>query len=381
MRLRLPLAALACLLAVPAAPATAAARDLVRDLQWQITAMRLEEVHGRATGAGMVVAVVDSGVDPLHPDLAGQVLQGPDIKDQTDVDGRGTGLAGLIAGRGHSSAGPTASEAATLSTVDPGEAGILGVAPGAKILPVAFAPAAGQVGDPDELADGIEIAVNRGARIICIGRGVAPSERLEFAINIAVDKGVLVVAADASTWPASYPGVLTSIPADRVGLIRQPPASGRTSGIVVPGAELITTDRGGGYRLADTSVSVAILAGAAAVIWSANPNASAAEVTDLLRRTAVDRGTRGPDAQFGVGDLNLLAALNAGVPSARASASPQPSPDAASHTHERTVAGTPLIRSKDWRRWLVTLPLLIFLGAVGYWTFRMVRMGRRELPG
>ncbi|WP_117212872.1 S8 family peptidase [Allorhizocola rhizosphaerae] len=345
--------------------------DLVRGLQWHIGTMRLGEVHGRATGAGMVIAVVDSGVDPQHPDLLGQVLQGPDPKANTDTDGRGTGLAGLIAGHGHSNT--------ALSGVDPGEAGVLGVAPGAKLLPIAFAPVAGQVGDPNELATGIELAVNRGARIICIGRGVAPSERLEFAINVAVEKDVLVVAADSSTWPASYPGVLTSIPADRTGAVRQAPASGRTTGIVVPGVDMITTDRAGGYRLADPSAGAAILTGAAAVVWSANPNAKASEVVELLRRTAKDRGTPGADKDFGVGDLNLLAALNAASVRPSGSVSPQPRATPSKRPADTAAAGTPLAESGDWRRWMVALPLLLFLGALGFWVGRTGR-ARRALP-
>lgn len=91
-------AVMASVLAAPTA-ASAAEPDLVRSLQWQIQYLQLNDVHKKSTGAGIVVAVVDSGVDPQHPDLTGQVLQGPESSN-TDVDGRGTGLAGLIAGMG-----------------------------------------------------------------------------------------------------------------------------------------------------------------------------------------------------------------------------------------------------------------------------------------
>lgn len=373
----LPTALLACVFAVPASPALAAQpssppaqQDWVRGLQWQISSLRLPEVHGRATGAGMVVAVIDSGVDPTHQDLTGQVLHGPDAKANTDIDGRGTGLAGLIVGHGHSTASPAPASASILSTMDPEAAGILGVAPSAKILPISFAPNAGETGDPNELATGVELAVNRGARIICIGRGVQPSERLQFAMDVAVEKGVLIVAADSTTWPASFPGVLTSIPADRSGAVRVAPASGRTTGIVVPGVELVTTDRGNGYRIADSSAGAAILAGAAAVVWSANPTASATEVTQWLRGTAVDRGPTGPDTQFGVGDLNLVAALDAGVP--RPSRSPSASPTATA----KPVIGSALVDSGDWRRWLAILPIVLFFAALALWAYFTARRSR-----
>jgi len=355
-------------------PAVAAASqpDVVRTLQWQNAKLKLDEVHRGSTGQGIVVAVVDSGVDGQHPDLVGQVLQGPDPRASTDVDGRGTGLAGIIAGHGH---GQFASPSS-----DGGGAGILGVAPGAKILPIAFAPSVGEGGSADNMATGIELAVNRGAKIICIARGFPTSERLQFAIDVAFEKNVLVVAPDSSTWPASYPGVMTAIAADRVGVVRVSPATGRSTGVVVPGIELMTTDRAGGYRFADPSVSAAVLAGAAAVVWSANPDAKAAEIMNLLRSTAADRGAAGPDTQYGAGELNLVQALKTGVPKPKPSPSlsppaganaPRPGADLPGRTSAR-----PLLDSTDWRRWLVVLPLLFFLVALGFWSYKSAHQRR-----
>jgi hypothetical protein len=242
------------LLAVPA-PAQAAEPDYIRSLEWQIGALALTDVHKKATGVDVVVAVVDSGVDTQHPDLTGQVGKGPDGAN-VDIDGRGTGMAGLIAGKGHGT-----------------EAGVLGVAPGAKILPIAYAPIPGEVGDAEKLASGIELAISRGAKIICIGRSSVANERLEFAIEVAADRDVLVVAVDNSAWPATYPGVFAAIPADRNGAVPKGPASGRSTSLAVPGIDLMTTDRGAGYRISDQSGAAAILAGAAAVVWSAYPSA------------------------------------------------------------------------------------------------------------
>ncbi len=346
-------AVLTTVLAVPVPAQAAAEPDLVRNLQWQIPALQLTEVHKRSTGAGMVVAVVDSGVDPQHQDLTGQLVQGPDTSN-TDVDGRGTGLAGLIAGHGH----------------DVGrDKGVLGVAPDAKILPAAFAPVPFENGDPDRMASSIELAMNRGAKIICLGRGVSPSERLDFAIEVAVDKGILIVAADTAPWPASYPGVLSALPADRAGIVRSPAASGRTTGLAVPGVDLMTTDRAGGYRIGDSSSAAAILAGAAAVLWSANQQATAAQITDVLRKTATNRE--------GISSLNLMAALNAGVPK------PSPSAKASAATPKPTASkalafNDPLVHSRDWRRWLVVLPLIGFMVALATWAYFAAK--RREVP-
>lgn len=353
-------------------PAAAAQPDVVRGLQWQNAKLGLDEVHRDSTGQGIVVAVVDSGVEAQHPDLTGQILQGPDLRAGTDLDGRGTGLAGLIAGHGHR---PSAAVSPSPGGDDGGDAGILGVAPGAKILPIAFAPNVGAPGTADDLATGIELALNRDAKIICIARGVPASERLQFAIDVAFEKGVLIIAADSSTWPASYPGVLTAIAADRNGEVRLAPATGRTTGLVVPGIELMTTDRLGGYRFADSSASAAVLAGAAAVAWSASPQAKAAEIMNLLRSTATDRGASGPDTVYGAGELNLVQALKTGVRQPGPSRSPAaPSSPARADLPAAAAPGMPLLESTDWRRWLVAVPLVLFLVLLGLWSYRSARV-------
>ncbi|HCT80241.1 MAG TPA: hypothetical protein DGG94_01475 [Micromonosporaceae bacterium] len=222
---------------------------------------------------------------------------------------------------------------------------------------MAFAPSAGENGDADRLATGVELATNRGAKIICIARGVVPTERLEFAVGVAVDKGILVVTADSTPWPASYPGVLGAIPIDRTGTVRVPAASGRTTGVAVPGVELMTTDRAGGYRMADAAAAAAVLAGAAAVVWATNPDAKAAQVADVLRKTASPKG-----------ELNLVAALNMGVAKPTPSASPGAATPRPSGTKALTV-GNALAESTDWRRWLVVLPLAFFMVCLAAWAY------------
>jgi membrane-anchored mycosin MYCP len=383
------------LLVAPAAT-LAAEPEIIRGLQWQIAALRLEQAHPRAAGAGIVVAVVDSGVDATHPDLVGQVLPALDSASTIDLDGRGTGLAGLIAGRGHALPTGLGLSATTAPSPSPGAgatptiraafepAGVLGVAPAAKILPVAFAPGAGMTGDPDALADAVTRAVARGAKIICIGRGLMPSPQLQTTLQEAADRGVLIVAPDADRpgqqfipWPASYTSVLTAVATDRAGTVPVSSASGRTDGLAVPGVDLITTNRGGGYRMDGGASAAAVLAGVAALVWSAHPQESAAQVTARLRGSAKDRGAAGPDTVFGAGAVDVLAALSWTAPVvAQPTASPAPSASAsASSGPAAQDAGRALADSTDWRRWLVVTPLALFLVGLVSWSLLAGRRG------
>src|SRR5690554_338269 len=113
------------LLVVGAAPPVAWA-DQVRQAQWYLRFLEIDRVHKITQGEGVTVAVIDTGVDADHPDLAGAVRPGADFAirkatppdGRVDKDGHGTAMAGLIAGRGR------------------GGQGILGIAPKATILPI-----------------------------------------------------------------------------------------------------------------------------------------------------------------------------------------------------------------------------------------------------
>lgn len=326
MRARLALAAVAAILAALVAPSPANAADTVRAKQWWLDALHIDQAQAIATGAGIVVAVVDTGVQADHPDLAGQVLDGADLDfsgsddlGRADAKGHGTVVAGLIAARG---GGPDHA---------------LGIAPGAKIVPVKVLIQSDR-GNSD-LADGITWAADHGAKIINVSDGGPDNRRVTEAVRHALGKGALVIASTgndgaAVVSPASLPGVLAVGATDRTGALAPFSARGPQVVLVAPGTDIVSTfNRGtdgkpGGYNVpaTGTSFSAPIVAGAAALVWSKYPRLTAAGVLNRLIRTADDLGPAGRDDQTGFGELNVVRALTADVPDVTANPLGTPAP-------------------------------------------------------
>ncbi|RKR89923.1 type VII secretion-associated serine protease mycosin [Micromonospora pisi] len=333
------LAAVIPLGVVVGAPAPALADVPPLQKQWHLDALRIKEVHRVSTGAGVVVAVVDTGVYADHPDLAGQVLDGKrmigtDDKGKVDERNHGTGVAGLIAARG-------------------GGAGhALGIAPGAKILPVTIAT---NTFAGSNMPDGIRYAVDHGAKVINLSNGgPTTSPDLDEAVRYAQSKDVVVVAAAGNTaqgdtgvlYPARLPGVIAVAATDRQGAAWSGSVRGEQIAIAAPGADVSTTAgrwpdlREGGYLTVEggTSAATAVVSGAAALIRAKYPEASAAQVVDRLVKTAVDAGPPGRDSEYGFGRLDLVKALTTDL--APVDANPLGAMPAAEAADENTVEGS-----------------------------------------
>ncbi len=187
--------AAAVLALTPVAPAHA---DAIRDQQWALAALHTDRAWQTTKGAGITVAVLDTGVDGSHPDLVGQVLPGKDLVGFGATRGdsswalHGTAMAGIIAGRGNG----------------PGRAdGVLGIAPEVKILPVRVileskdpARAKARKTRGTALADGIRWAADNGADVINLSLGddsesAHPDPGEDSAIQYALSKGISVVAS------------------------------------------------------------------------------------------------------------------------------------------------------------------------------------------
>ncbi|WP_385620508.1 MULTISPECIES: type VII secretion-associated serine protease mycosin [unclassified Streptomyces] len=268
--------------------------DSTRSMQWHLDAMKADEVWKTSTGKGVVVAVLDSGVDSAIPDLVGQVLKGknlePDVKgdEHTDYDGHGTSMAGLIAGTGRSNGGN----------------GAFGLAPGAKILPIRMPESgvgANQAVENEEFNKvapvAIRYAVDHGAKIINISLGTyAGSQALTDSVRYALDNGSLVFAAAGNSgegsnvveYPSGTPGVVAvgaiGHNAKKTGESQYGPQIDFTA----PGIDMVHACTGGSQlcKTSGTSDATAIASASAALIWAKHPDWTNNQVLRVMLNTA-----------------------------------------------------------------------------------------------
>ncbi|WP_416237625.1 type VII secretion-associated serine protease mycosin [Streptomyces sp. NBC_00162] len=328
------LAVAAVLTAVTAAPAAA---DTIRDRQWGLLALRAEEAWGTTRGDGVTVAVLDTGVDDSHPDLAGRVLEGHDLIGMGAGRGdrswarHGTAMASIIAGHGHGSG-----------------QGVLGIAPQAKILPIRVILEEGDPGRAQArdskggaLADGIRWAADHGADVINLSLGddsdSAHHEAGEDeAVQYALTKGVVVVASagnggesgDRVSYPAAYPGVIAVTAVDRRGKKAKFSTRNWYATVSAPGVDVVIADPDRSYYEGwGTSAAAAFVSGAAALVKAAHPDLSPAQIKKLLEDTASDSPAGGRDDARGHGMADPAAALQ--VAEAMQPEAPVPAPAAA----------------------------------------------------
>lgn len=295
-------------------------RENLEESQWNMLALRVNEANASSTGNGITVAVLSDGVDGLHPDLQGQVLTGYDAVKKTSYDPNiikqfiegsyGTFTAAIIAGKRDN-------------------AGIRGIAPDAKILPVVID---GSNGIRDaSTADGIEWAVANGAKIITLITGIGAyfaSENPTLtcdAIARARSQGVLtfVQAANDETLgdeilyqPAKCrSAVVVASVAQTLGEVNRT-SNAAAPALSAPGAKILSgLDAGGWYPYA-TSSSVlwgaAHAAGVAALVISKESSLTPEQVVNRLTGTATDLGGAGYDSTYGYGMIDAAAAVGEG---------------------------------------------------------------------
>ncbi|MFC9233837.1 type VII secretion-associated serine protease mycosin [Streptomyces decoyicus] len=310
----------AALAVLPAVPAQA---DALRAQEWALQAVHAQQAWRTTKGEGITVAVLDTGVDANHPDLAGQVLPEQDLVGFGAGSGdeawarHGTGMASIIAGHGH----------------DAGrEDGVLGLAPAARILPVRVIL---EDSDPQRerarsekagaLADGIRWAADHGADVINMSLGddsesAHPEPREDAAIQYALGKGIPVVASAGNggqkgnhvSYPAAYPGVIAATAVTHLGGRARFSTRHWYATVSAPGFDIVMADTDDGYLSGwGTSPAAAFVSGAIALIRSAHPDLSPAQIRRLLTSTAQDSPDGGRDDDYGAGLIDPAAALNA----------------------------------------------------------------------
>ncbi|MBO4161828.1 S8 family serine peptidase [Micromonospora antibiotica] len=281
-----------------------------RETPWALRLLAPQTIWPLTRGAGVLVAVVDSGVSAAAPALAGAVRPGVDVtggRADSDCAGRGTALAGIVAARPASGEGPT------------------GLAPEAGILPVRITDANRRI-SPARLATGIRRATTAGADVILVATGVTTATPdLAAAVQAAVDRDILVVAAvtdrggdNGGDPPVGYPaGFAAVLAVNAVGVDggSGPVAAGAGTDLAAPGAGLGVAPRGSGhYTVGGAAVAAAYVAGVAALVRSYHPELSQAEVRARLERTAIPPPGGGPDPGVGGGTLDAYAAVAALAP-------------------------------------------------------------------
>lgn len=293
------------------------AAESIPDRQWFISSLNLARAQAITQGAGVTVAIIDTGVDSSHQDLLGNVLPGlsvistKDGEKHGDSQGHGTNMAGLVAAHRHN-----------------GE-GALGMAPEAKVLPIVDTDPSSPL-NSSQLAAAIQKATERHVDVISISQSVTGSSELTAVVERAQHEGAVVVAAAGNsptdaiiTAPARIQGVVAVGAVDQNSNHAQVSVTGPQLTICAPGVDIVSTDKGGGYSVGTgTSAATAIVAGVVALIRSKFPQLPASEVIHRLTATATDKGAPGRDPVYGYGIVNPVAALTATVPPERTSASP-----------------------------------------------------------
>lgn len=316
--------AIALALALPLAllgPGTGRADTIRNQEQWVLDTLSVAQAWRVTKGAGVTVAVLDTGADGSHPDIAGQITTGPNYIRHVTPDKvgiHGTWMSSLIAGHGHGSGD-----------------GIIGVAPRSHVLSVRT------IADPtehgyrsfrdkpeyqDALPKAIRYAADHGADVINMslgGRNAATSER--DAIAYAVSKGVVVVASAGNdgdlksqkkksstrfSYPAAFPGVISVAAVTRAG--RRADFSDHNESVLVaaPGVDIPGAGPHRTYWIGEgTSMSGALVSGVAALIRSKYPRMEPALVAQAITRSARGRPVAGYDESVGFGRVNAAAAL------------------------------------------------------------------------
>lgn len=277
---------------------------LAETVDWGLSAYGIPDVWRRSRGAGVKVAVLDTGIDLEHPDLAEAVDAVRDftrsLSGAHDRQGHGTHVAGTLAARQNG-------------------VGVIGVAPECRLL-VAKVLGDDGSGSDASVAAGVDWAVESGADVVSMSLGSAEaSPRIGAAIRRAAAAGRFVVCAagnegdgDTVNWPARRHETIAVAAVDRHGRVTAFSSRGREVDVAAPGDEVLSTWPRRRYaRLSGTSMATPFVSGVVALMLAKHrqqggrtPITTVDQLREHLARTATDAGTPGKDPAYGWGLVN-----------------------------------------------------------------------------
>jgi hypothetical protein len=284
-------------------PSALATNDPYLGSEWHVAKIGADRAWDTAQGTGVTIAILDSGVDATHPDMAGRLVTGWNFNgsnaDTADVYGHGTKVAGSAAAAANNGLG------------------VAGIAGQARIMPIRVTDASGNA-SISALAQGLTYAADNGARVANLSFAAAGYASVQSAAQYLKSKGGLAFASVGNTGAAVTTAPTTALVVVAATDANDLKASFSTFGDVVtlasPGVGIWTTTKGGGYAApSGTSFAAPVAAGTAALLMSARPDLSAAQVESLLYSTAQDLGSAGRDPQFGHGRVDAAAAVAAAL--------------------------------------------------------------------
>ena len=296
--------------------------------EWHIGKIGANAAWDKTQGAGITIAILDSGLDSGHPDLSGRLVAGYNVYDNNtntaDVCGHGTKAAGSAAAAANNAVG------------------VAGVAGQARIMPVriAYNNSGSCSAYFSTMASGVTWAADHGARVVNISYSNVPtSSAVRSAATYLKGKGgLLFVSAGNYNRDEGFTPTDTMIAVsatDSYDNRSSFSSYGSFVSLSAPGTGIYTTVQGGGYGAVNgTSFASPVAAAVAALVMSANPSLSANEVQNILFNTAVDLGAAGRDIYFGYGRVNAAAAV------AAAKAAPAPDTTAPSVAIANPVGGS-----------------------------------------
>ncbi|MEU4096060.1 type VII secretion-associated serine protease mycosin [Streptomyces sp. NPDC026673] len=301
--------------------------DVIKGTPWSLQRVVLDQLWKDTQGLGVLVAVIDTGVDKNNRQLATAVkfragkdlIESDDKNDGTkDPVGHGTKVAGIIAAR------PSK------------DTGFVGMAPRASILAIRQNDNQGG-GTVRTMVEAIKYAANAGAKVINISQDTAtampPDSALEQAVEYAQARDALIVASAGNdgasgqvkpTYPASYDGVLAVGASDRDNARANFSQPGSFVGIAAPGVDMVSTVPYGGHCIDQgTSFSAPYVSGVAALIRAKHPDWTYRQVITQIEQTA-DRAKPGRDDFVGWGVIDPVAAVNDDATTPKDAPTPDP---------------------------------------------------------